>query len=365
MKVGAPKERAPGEKRVSLVPDSVTKLVKSGVEVVVEAGAGTSAGFPDDAYRSAGAVVEPSAFGADVVLTVNAPTPEGIAELRAGSVLVGILRPLTSPELVVRLGERKVTAFAIDRIPRITRAQAMDVLSSQASLAGYKAVLLAALHLPRVFPMFSTAAGTLRPARVLVLGAGVAGLQAIATARRLGAVVTAFDVRAAVREEVQSLGAKFLEVDLGEAGEGTGGYARAVSESAEQRIQDRLAEAAKDSDAIITTALIPGRAAPRLVTDAALSNMKVGSVVVDLAAEAGGNCEGTDPDREVVRHGVTILGPTNLPSMVAQHASQTYSRNVCTFLDLIVKDGSLRIDFDDEIVRAACVTHEGTPREAS
>lgn len=365
MKVGVLVERAPGERRVALVPDSAARLVKSGIEVVVETGAGAAAGFSDAEYAAAGAAVAQSALDADVVLAVNPPPDESISQLRPGSVLIGTLRPLTNPDVVTRLSERRATAFALDRIPRITRAQAMDVLSSQASLAGYKAVLLAALHLGRVFPMFTTAAGTLRPAKVLVIGAGVAGLQAIATARRLGAVVSAFDVRSAVRDEVKSLGAKFVEIAIGESAEGSGGYAKAVSETTEQQIQAGIADVAKEMDVIITTALVPGRAAPRLVTDSALSNMKAGSVVVDLAAEAGGNCEGAEPDREVVRHGVTILGPTNLPSTVAHHASQTYSRNVCTFLDLIAKGGSLQIDFGDEIVRGACVTHEGAPREGS
>jgi H+-translocating NAD(P) transhydrogenase subunit alpha len=361
MRVGVPKETVPGERRVALVPDGVRRLAESGAEVLVERGAGERASFPDAAYAETGArIVEADELWGDAALVakVRRPGETELARLDAGLVLVGLLQPLADPALPRLLAERSVTSFSMDAIPRITRAQPMDALSSQATVAGYKAVLLAAANLPRFFPMLTTAAGTIPPARVLVLGAGVAGLQAIATARRLGAVVSAYDVRPAVKEQVESLGATFLELDV-EGAEGVGGYAVALSEDQHEREQELLALHIGESDAVITTALIPGRPAPLLVTEDALARMRPGSVVVDLAAEAGGNCALTEPGQTVVRDGVTIVGELDVPSSMPFHASQMYSRNVASFLGLLVRDGELTLDFEDEIVRETCVTHEG------
>jgi proton-translocating NAD(P)+ transhydrogenase subunit alpha len=359
MKVGIPRETAEGERRVALVPDSVRRLVDARLDVVVEAGAGSSAGFLDDEYEAAGAKIVPDAFAeADVIAKVQAPSDDETGRLREGQILVALLQPLTNPERVRALADRKVTAFSMDSIPRITRAQAMDALSSQATVAGYKAVLLAASHLGKFFPMLTTAAGTIAPARVLVLGAGVAGLQAIATARRLGAVVSAFDVRPVVKEQVESLGATFLELDV-EGAEGVGGYAVALAEDQHEREQELIARHVAESDAVITTALIPGQPAPVLVTAAAARAMRPGSVIVDLAAEAGGNVELTQPGKTVVENGVTIVGETNLPATMPTHASQMYSRNVFTLLEHLTADGELSLDFDDEITRETCVAHDG------
>jgi H+-translocating NAD(P) transhydrogenase subunit alpha len=359
MKVGIPRETAEGERRVALVPDGVRRLVDAGVDVVVEAGAGSSAGFVDDDYEGAGATIVADAFAeADVITKVQAPSQDETGRLREGQTLVALLQPLTSPERVRALAERKVTAFSMDSIPRITRAQPMDALSSQSTVAGYKAILLAASHLGKFFPMLTTAAGTIAPARVLVLGAGVAGLQAIATARRLGAIVSAFDVRPIVKEQVESLGATFLELDV-EGAEGVGGYAVALAEDQHEREQELIARHVAESDAVITTALVPGQPAPMLVTAAAARAMRPGSVIVDLAAEAGGNVELTQPGKTVVEDGVTIVGETNLPATMPTHASQMYSRNVLTLLEHLTTDGELSLDFDDQITRETCVAHDG------
>jgi NAD(P) transhydrogenase subunit alpha len=355
VRIGVPRELEPGERRVALVPDAVTRLGGAGFDVVVEPGAGTAAAFPDEAYREAGATVSEGVWDTDAVAKVRRPSPEEVARLRSGQVLVGFLEPLTNPAGIERLAERGVHAFAMESIPRITRAQSMDALSSQATVSGYKAVLIAADRLPRFLPMLMTAAGTVAPAKVLVLGAGVAGLQAIATAHRLGAVVAGFDVRPVVREQVESLGATFL--DLGIVGEETaGGYARELTEDEQRRQQEALEERIPEYDVAITTALIPGRAAPRLIPASAVAKMRPGSVIVDLAAEAGGNCELTEPGAIVERDGVTVVGLTNLPSTMPFHASQLYARNVSSLLQHLAPDGELALDWDDEITAGACVT---------
>lgn len=364
MKVAVPKEIAAGERRVALVPETVAKLVAAHVNVLVEAGAGDRAGFPDAEYQTAGATIIPSAADlfrqADLVLKVQKPQPQELDLIPQGAALAAMLQPLNNPDLVKDLAARRITAFSMDAIPRITRAQSMDVLSSMSTVAGYKAVLLAANTLGRFLPMFMTAAGTVKPAKVLILGAGVAGLQAIATARRLGAVVEAFDTRAAVKEQVQSLGAKFLEIDLGHGdAQDAGGYAKALDEDHIRKEQALIHGRVKEADIVITTALVPGRPAPVLITEAMVKDMKPGSVIVDLASEAGGNCPLTEPGAEVVRHGVTLLGPLNLPATLPYHASQMYSRNMATFLFNMVKDGALALNFEDEIVRDTCLTHEG------
>jgi len=364
LKIAVPKEIAPGERRVALTPDAAGPLVKGGVQVLVESGAGTGAFHADAAFERAGAHIVPdvgSLYGqADVVLKVQKPSLSEVAQLREGAVLVSFLQALTSPELVGALAARRITSFGMEGIPRISRAQKMDALSSQANIAGYKAVLIAAASLAKFFPMLMTAAGTVFAARTLVIGAGVAGLQAIATARRLGAQVWGYDVRPVVKEQVESLGAKFLEFDLGVAdAEDRGGYAKALSADAARRQQEMLGEKTKEFDVVITTALVPGRPAPRLVTKETVAGMQAGSVIVDLAAEAGGNCELTEPDREVVRHGVIIHGPTNLPATMPVHASQLYARNVTELLHEFVKNGALAVDLADEIVKGACVTHGG------
>ena len=357
MKVGVPRETAPGERRVALVPESVRKLTATGVEVAVEPGLGEPASFLDAAYEEAGATLIASAFDADVVVKVAKPNAPELDLMRSGAVLVGFLQPLTDAEGVARLSERGVVAFAMESIPRITRAQPMDALSSQANVAGYKAVVLAAERLPRFFPMLMTAAGTVTPAKVLILGAGVAGLQAIATARRLGAVVSGFDVRPVVKEQVESLGATFLE--LGVVGEETeGGYARELSGEEQRRQQEELEARIGDFDVVVTTALIPGRPAPKLIPESAIESMRPGSVIVDLAAEAGGNADLTQPDEEVTHNGVTILGPTNLPSSMPYHASQLYARNVSALVKHLAPEGELQLDFEDEITAGACVTRK-------
>jgi NAD(P) transhydrogenase subunit alpha len=355
VRIGVPRELEPGERRVALVPDAVTRLAPGGFEVVLEPGAGAAASFPDDAYAAAGASVSDSVWEADAVAKVRKPTADEVRRLRSGQVLVGFLEPLTDHAGIERLAERGVHAFAMESIPRITRAQPMDALSSQATVSGYKSVLVAADRLPRFFPMLMTAAGTVAPAKVLVLGAGVAGLQAIATAHRLGAVVAGFDVRPVVREQVESLGATFL--DLGIIGEETaGGYARELTEEEQQRQQAALEERIPDYDVAITTALVPGRAAPRLIPAGAVARMRPGSVIVDLAAETGGNCELTVPGEIVEREGVTIVGLTNLPSTMPFHASQLYARNVSALLQHLAPEGELVLDWDDEITAGACVT---------
>jgi NAD(P) transhydrogenase subunit alpha len=356
MRIGVPKETAAGERRVALVPELVTKLTGSGIDVVVEAGAGEAASFTDEAFREAGAELG-DPWAAEVVAKVRKPSEEELGRLHSGQVLIGFLQPLTDQEGIERLASRGVTAFAMESIPRITRAQPMDALSSQATVSGYKAVVLAADRLPKFLPMLMTAAGTVAPAKVLVIGAGVAGLQAIATARRLGAVVFGFDVRPVVKEQVESLGATFLE--LGVVGEETeGGYARELSEEEQRRQQEELEARIGDFDVVVTTALIPGRPAPRLIPRSAIESMRPGSVIVDLAAEAGGNAELTKPDEEVSHDGVTILGPTNLPSSMPYHASQLYARNVSALVQHLAPEGELALDFEDEITSGACVTRK-------
>ncbi len=360
MKVGVPKETAPGEHRVALVPESVGRLAKSGVEVLVQRGAGEGSFVTDDAYAQAGARLVDDVYGdADLVVKVQRPNTDELARLRSGQGLVAFLQPLTDHDLVRALAGKGVLSLSMDAIPRVTRAQPMDALSSQANIGGYKAVLIGAASLPRYLPMLTTAAGTVAPARVLVLGAGVAGLQAIATARRLGAIVEAFDTRPVVKEQVQSLGARFLEIELGEAGEGAGGYAKELSEEAHRKEQELIAKHVKDADIVITTAAIPGRRAPLLVTEEMVKSMKPGSVIVDLAAETGGNCALTEPGRTARKHGVTIHGETNLPSTLAFHASQLYSRNVTSLLGLVLKNGALNLDWNDEIVKGTVITHDG------
>jgi NAD(P) transhydrogenase subunit alpha len=359
MNVSVPKETASGERRVALVPEVVDRLGKSGVEVTVEAGAGAGAHLPDADYEKVGAQLG-DGFSGQVVAKVAPPSAEEIARLERGSVLIGFLAPLTAADTVRGLAEAGVTSFAMEAIPRITRAQSMDALSSQATVAGYRAALIAAQELPRFFPMLTTAAGTVRPAKVLVLGAGVAGLQAIATARRLGAVVQAFDVRSAVKEQIESLGARFLELDMGlEDAEAAGGYARQLTEEEQQRQRELLAEEIGKMDAVISTAAVPGRRAPLLVTEQAVKNMRPGSVVVDLAAETGGNCELTEAGQTVVKEDVTIVGPANLASSMPDHASSLYARNVQSLLELMVKEGELTLDFEDEIIKGACITRDG------
>jgi H+-translocating NAD(P) transhydrogenase subunit alpha len=355
MRVGIPLETASGERRVALVPETIGRL-GAGIEVVVESGAGAAASFPDEAYREAGATIG-DPWSADLIAKVAAPSADEVARMHDGQVLIAFLQPLTDTDGVGRLAAAGVHAFALESVPRITRAQPMDALSSQATVSGYKAVLVAADRLPRFFPMLMTAAGTIPPAKVLVLGAGVAGLQAIATARRLGAVVSAFDVRPAVREQVESLGATFL--DVGVQGEETeGGYARELTPEQQAAQQAELQVRIPQFDAIVTTAAIPGRPAPTLITAEAARAMRPGSVIVDLAAETGGNCELTKPGEEIVEGGVAIVGTTNFPSAMPTHASQLLSRNVASLIGLFVTDGALALDWDDEIVSGACVTRQ-------
>jgi len=371
MRIAVPREIAPRETRVALVPETVARLTKSGSEVLVESGAGALASFPDEAYREAGAAIAPGAAaavsGADVVLKVREPLPipGGGHEadlVREGAVLIGFLGRDRDSDAVRRLAARGVCAFSMEMIPRISRAQKMDALSSMSTVAGYKAALLGANTLGRFFPLLMTAAGTIAPARVFVLGAGVAGLQAIATSRRLGAVVEAFDVRPAVREEVQSLGATFVAADLvSEAAVDKGGYAKPLAADQEERVRQVIAERLKLADVAITTAMIPGKRAPLLVTAAMVRAMKQGSAIVDLAADMGGNCELTKPGETLVAHGITILGPLNLAASLPTHASQMYSRNVSALLLHLVKDGKLNLDFADEIARESCITGEAKP----
>jgi len=362
MQIGVPKESVAGERRVALVPEAVRKLTAQGHEVLVEREAGAGAMIPDAQFADAGAkVVEDpeSVFGADVVVKVAPPTADEIGRLKKGAVVIGFLAPLTNAEGVRALAAAGVTSFAMEAVPRISRAQSMDALSSQANIGGYRAALIGAQEMGRFYPMLMTAAGTIRPATVLVLGAGVAGLQAIATARRLGAVVQGFDVRAAVKEQVESLGAHFLEFDLGGDLEGAGGYAKELTPEQQARQQELMAEAIGKVDVVITTALVPGRRAPILVTEAAVKKMKPGSVIVDLAGEAGGNCELSEPGKTVVRHNVKIAAPLNVPSTMAEHASQLYARNVQALLELMIREGEPALDFDDEIIAGACVTRDG------
>jgi NAD(P) transhydrogenase subunit alpha len=359
LKVGVPKESREGERRVALIPDVVGSLTGKEIEVAVESGAGVESGHPDAEYSEAGAGVGSAddAWGAEVVVKVAVPTIEEIGRLRSGQVLIGHLAPLTSAETNRALAEAGVTSFAMEAIPRITRAQAMDALSSQANVAGYAATLLAAREAGRFFGMMTTAAGTVAPAKVMVLGAGVAGLQAIATAKRLGAVVTGFDIRRAAWEQIASLGGRPLELDFIPDAEGEGGYARPLTDEENEQVRDALAEAAKRQDVIITTAQIPGRPAPCLITADAVHGMSPGSVIVDLAGDSGGNCELTKPGETAVQDGVKILAPLDLPSQMPTHASQLYAKNVENLLGLLVSEGTLNLDFEDEIVAGACITH--------
>ena len=369
MFLGILKESAPGETRVALLPESLKSLISQGIAVTVEAGAGVSAGATDQAYTEAGARVTADRSsilaGADLIPVVTAPDAADQAQLKPGAVVIGFLRPLDAPRTLLTAIERPVTLFSMELVPRISRAQSMDALSSMATVAGYKAVVSAADRLPRLFPMLMTAAGTVPPARVFVIGAGVAGLQAIATARRLGAVVEAYDVRAAAGEQVRSLGAKFLDVDLGGINtEGGGGYAAELTEEALDRGRDLITKTAAHSDVVITTAQVPGRPAPRLIRRAAVEAMRPGSVLVDLAAPAGGNCELTRPGVTQEIGGVTLLAPLNLPAEVPVDASHLYARNVLNFIGLIAKKGALTVDLSDEVLAGACVAHEGKPVNA-
>jgi proton-translocating NAD(P)+ transhydrogenase subunit alpha len=357
MKVGIPKETAEGERRVALVPEVVRKLAAKGIDVVIESGAGADALLADQLFVDAGATVG-DPWSADVVAKVAPPGEAEIRHLPARGVLVGFLAPLTSPQTTRALAAAGVTAFAMEAIPRISRAQSMDALSSQSNVAGYKAALLGAEHMGRFYPMLMTAAGTIPPAKVLVLGAGVAGLQALATAKRLGAQTTGYDVRPEVAEQVRSLGAQFL--DLGVEATGEGGYARELTDDEKAQQQQALTDAIAGFDVVITTALVPGRPAPKLVTAEAVENMKPGSVIVDLAGEAGGNCELTEPGDVVVKHDVTIVAPLNLPSSMPEHASALYARNVQALLELFLDgEGNLNLDFDDEIIAGACIVRDG------
>jgi len=362
LSIGVLKETLAGERRVAITPKVIDVLTKAGAEVLVEAGAGLESGYPDDDYIAKGAKIAPSAAAvaeaSQILLTVRVPAPGGL--VRAGQIVIGMADPLSDPQLAGQYAQAGATLFSLELVPRITRAQSMDVLSSMASIAGYKAVLIAASALPRLFPMMSTAAGTVPPARVLVIGAGVAGLQAIATARRLGAVVSGYDVRAAVKEQIESLGAKFVSITLGASGEGQGGYARALTEEEIRSQREQMSAVLKEQDVVITTAAVPGRKAPILVTRDMVYVMNRGSVVVDLAAERGGNCELTCAGETIVDHGVTIIGPVNLPATVPNHASQMYGRNIVTFLkNMMTKEGALNIDVSDEITRDSLVVRDG------
>ncbi|XOB98097.1 Re/Si-specific NAD(P)(+) transhydrogenase subunit alpha [Deinococcota bacterium DY0809b] len=367
IKIAVPKEEAPGERRVALVPEVAGKLVRQGHAVAVESGAGVGAHYLDDAYEKVGAqLVEPRAEllgGAQIVLKVQPPTEDEIDALPEGAVLIGFMYPHRYPERVAKMRDKKLTVFAMELVPRITRAQAMDALSSQATVAGYKAALIAADTIDRFLPMLTTAAGTIRPAQVLVLGAGVAGLQAIATAKRLGAVVSAYDVRRAAGEQVRSLGAKFLELEID--AEAEGGYARELTEEEKAKERAMVEEAIVAADIVITTANIPGRRAPVLVTKAMVERMKPGSVIVDLAAESGGNCEVTQPGETVQVGDVRVVGPLNLPSALAVHASEMYAKNLHNFLELILtEEGGLELDWDDEILAGSVLVHDGEIKHA-
>ncbi|MFP4356352.1 MAG: Re/Si-specific NAD(P)(+) transhydrogenase subunit alpha [Phycisphaerae bacterium] len=364
MKAGIPKEVTPGETRVAMIPETVKKLTSMKLDVLVEASAGAASGYPDADYQQAGATIVASAdelySQADMILKVAKPTDEEVGKLKEGQVVVAMLAPAFNTDLAKALADKKVISFSLDAVPRITRAQSMDVLSSMSTIAGYKAVLLAADSMPKMCPMLTTAAGTIRPAQALIIGAGVAGLQAIATAKRIGCVTTAIDVRPAVKEQVESLGAKFIAMEVDHAAEDAGGYATDLGEDFYKGEQEIIAPHSKGADMIITTALIPGRDAPVLITQEMVEAMKPGSVIVDLAAIAGGNCTLSKPDETVVHQDVTILGPTNLPAQLPLHASQMFSRNVATFLgEFITKEGQLNLDMENEVVAGSIITHEG------
>ncbi len=369
MKIAVPTEIAERERRVALVPDAAAKLIEQGAEVIVESGAGAEAAFLDERYEAAGAKIEHDTArlfkSADIILKVQKPVmnedlgQHEVQLMAEGALLCTMLQPLTSHDLVKSLAESGITSFSMDAIPRIARAQSMDALSSMASLSGYKAVLVAANSMGKILPMMVTAAGTIAPAKGMVLGAGVAGLQAIATARRLGAVMSAYDVRPAVKEQVESLGATFVEAEVGEEAEGAGGYAKELTKESQERERQMIHDHLKGMDFVITTAAIPGRPAPILIQAAMVRDMQPGAVIVDLAAETGGNCELTKPGAEIVEHGVTIIGPLNLPSTMPTHASQMYARNISTLLQLMIKDGEIQLDFEDEIIGGCCITHQG------
>ncbi len=369
MIIGVPVETYPAERRVALVPSVVADLARAGLEVLIQEGAGEKAGFPDDAYQKVKARLVPDRTqlfsSADIILQVNPSDAhpgggDGLELLRQGQIVLGLLNPFGAPETAQKLAQRGVTAFALELLPRISRAQSMDALTSMATIAGYKAVLVAAGELNKMYPLMMTAAGTIRPARVFVIGAGVAGLQAIATAHRLGAIVQAYDVRPAVKEQVESLGAKFLELELKtEGSEGSGGYAQAMDEEFYRRQREMMTRVVAESDVVITTAAVAGKKAPMLITEEAVQGMHSGSVILDLAAEGGGNCELTRPGEKVEYDGVIILGPTDLPSTVAHHASQMYARNVTAFLHNLVKEGQLDLNLEDEIIRDTLLVHQG------
>jgi len=361
MRIGVPREVAAGERRVALTPESVARLVKSGVEVAVEQGAGVRANFPDELYEKAGASLG-DPWGAGVVVKVQKPTVDEARKLANGAILISSLPAATSADLLDTLARCGVSALALERVPRITRAQSMDILSSQATIAGYKAVLIGAAEMGKILPMLTTAAGNIPPAKAFVLGAGVAGLMAISTARRLGAVVSGFDIRAAAREQVLSLGATFVGPAPSADAEAAGGYARAQTAEEQQKTMDAMAAHLKDQDLVITTAQIPGRAAPRLITRAMVETMKPGAVIVDLAAETGGNCELTSVGETIVHSGVSIIGAVNLPSSTPQHASLMFSKNVLTLLQHLIKDGNITLDLNDEITGPMCLVHGGAVR---
>ncbi len=367
MNVGVPRETVPYEKRVAIVPDAITRFVAAGLGVIVEASAGFGAGVTDGMYRAAGAtVVEGTAQilgNADIILKVQPPSLEEARTIKEGAILISFLQPVRNRDILEGLAAQRVTALSMHRVPRITRAQSMDALSSQSSIAGYKAALVAASNLGKLMPLMMTAAGTIRPSSAFILGAGVAGLQAIATTKRLGAVVSAFDVRPAVKEQVESLGAKFIEIELQEKDtETAGGYAKELSEDSKRKVRELLHETLRGMDAVITTALVPDRPAPRLITEDMVRDMRPGSVIVDMAAEAGGNCEVTEVGKSVVRHGVTIIGPYDLATTVPAHASQMYSRNISSLVLSQVKDGRVHLNFEDEIVSSMVVTYLGDIR---
>jgi len=361
MIVGVPREIVPGERRVALVPDLAAKLIQAKLEIAVQSGAGAAAGYLDSAYQEKGARIEAGVLDrADVLLKVQPPTADEIGQIKSGATLIASLQPYSNAANIQALAARNVTAFAMELMPRITRAQPMDVLSAMSTVSGYKAVLIAANHLPKFFPLLMTAAGTLTPARVFIVGAGVAGLQAIGTAKRLGAVVEAYDTRPVVKEQVESLGAKFVELGLEtKAAEAKTGYAQAQSEEFYQKQRELMGKAVAAADVVITTALVPGKRAPILITEEMVQGMRPGSIIVDLASEQGGNCAVTEPGKEVVKHGVLISGLTNLPSMVPFHASQMYARTVTNYLLHLLKDGQVKLDLEDELTRGPLVTREG------
>ncbi len=359
--LAVPKESAPGERRVALVPSVIKPLAKLGVKVLMEKGAGENSGFDDIDYQGVELVTADSLYKqADILLKVQPPTVDEAGKLKEGSVLLSFLAPHTGDGRISKLLERKVSAFAMELVPRITRAQSIDALSSQASIAGYKAALLAASLCPRLFPMLTTAAGTIRPAKALIIGAGVAGLQAIATTKRLGAITEAYDVRTATKEQVESLGGKFI--DTGVKAEGEGGYARELTAAERQQQQEVLAERITQADAVISTAAIPGRPAPKIIDKATVERMKRGSVIIDLAAESGGNCELTQAGKQIDHRGVVIYGPENITSTAATHASEMYARNLYNLLVLMVKDGAQQLDWNDQVIADSCLTHGGEIR---